>query len=137
MDDLQKSLLEASARRRRAGILTIAETQIARDEAAKARRAAAKQRQEELRAKMNAESQARANALRETVERQALEATENRKRLIALLEEAASKRTLRGLGKPTSEAETAQRELQRLRNIEAGEEITRIERSIIGGVQRG
>jgi hypothetical protein len=137
MHEMQKALLEAADRRRKAGILTIDEAITARNEAAKARRAAAKQRQEELRAKMNAESQARGNTLRETMERQAFEATEKRKRLIARLEEAASKRTLLGFGKLTSEAEAAQRELQRLRNIEAGEEITQIEVSVRGGVQRG
>jgi hypothetical protein len=118
-------------------IKTIADYHMEQAAAAKARRAAAKQRREEARKKEELEAQARADALRAILEQQAIEAREKRAALIARFEDAASERTLLGLGKPTPEAQAAQEELRRINSIEAGRKITCIERSIMGDIRRG
>jgi sugar phosphate isomerase/epimerase len=136
MDDLQKALLEAAARRKAAGVLTIPEAQNAHLEAAKARRAEAKQRREEALNRSDAEAEKRNALLRETIERQGREFREKRAALIARLEEAASKRA--GLlQRPTPEAEAAKQMLDGIRGAEAAAEITRIERSALSDALGG
>jgi flagellar motility protein MotE (MotC chaperone) len=132
MNELYESLLQAAERRKRAGVLTIMETQKAHLDAAKARRTAAEQRHEEKAAKERAESEERSKNLRAAIENQTRETEEKRAAHIARLKEAAAERKLGGLGKPTTEAQAAQHELNRLRAVEHGAMVAQLSGQIAG-----